>query len=165
MRLTTTALIPLLLLAVPLAAIVTFWTNGGWSQDSTPTWWWILAAVSAALGFVRWSLRRRDAAQAADRAGMIADDAPAALQAWWLIGGTLLYLTWLGLALALVVAGNSLGRIVGAGQISAEANRRVTQMPASRSLASPNSFTCRPIRSMIDRYRPHSFRLSSPALR
>jgi len=114
MRLTTTALIPLLLLAVPLAAIVTFWTNGGWSQDSTPTWWWILAAVSAALGFVRWSLRRRDAAQAADRAGMIADDAPAALQAWWLIGGTLLYLTWLGLALALVVAGNSLGRIVGA---------------------------------------------------
>jgi hypothetical protein len=42
------------------------------------------------------------------------EDAPAALRAWWLFGPTLVCLLWLGFAVALVVLGNALGRIIGA---------------------------------------------------
>src|SRR5207249_1213318 len=105
--------ITVLLLAIPIAAIVTFWSNGGWGQDSTPTWWWILAVLSAALGVARWSIRRRERAQAVGRSRRVVNDAPAVLQAWWFLGATLVYLFWFGVAVALVVAGNLLGRIVG----------------------------------------------------
>jgi hypothetical protein len=100
-------------LVMPVVVIVTFWGNGGWSQDSAPVWWWVLASVSAGLAIANSWTRHRDRLKGVEPPAT-REDAPAALRVWWLFGETLVYVLWLGLAIALVVLGSALGLIIGA---------------------------------------------------
>jgi Ca2+/H+ antiporter len=110
-RLTATAL-TFVVLAIPVVVIVAFWGNGGWSQDSAPAWWWILASLCAIVGIANSWIGRRELS--GSEPPSMGEDAPAALRAWWLFGETLLYMLWVGLAVALIVRGSTLGRIIGA---------------------------------------------------
>jgi hypothetical protein len=125
-----------MMLAIPVVVIVAFWGSGGWGHHFTPAWWWwILASLCATLGIANSWTRRRERLSGAEPP-YTSEDAPAALRAWWLFGETLLYLLWVGVAVALVVLGNALGRIIGAALLLAciSVAARLARRRASRRL-------------------------------